>query len=115
MSDYLPQEVRDGLVAARKAAMRKKSRLRLQAGDDVFTVLRYWDGGFSLELEDAQNLRGLVDLYDGAKHLMRCLIVASSEEEHEVIYEFKRSTEAVDSQPLDFERDETAPIALLGR
>ncbi len=115
MSDYLPKEVRDGLAAARKAALRKKSRLRIQAGDEVFTVLRYWDDGFSLDLEEAPHLRGLVDLYDGAKHLMRCLIVTSSEEEHEVIYEFKRSTEAVDSQPLDFERDANAPIALLGR
>ncbi|NKB26211.1 MAG: hypothetical protein GKR99_01020 [Rhodobacteraceae bacterium] len=115
MSDFLPKEVRDGLVAARKAALRKKSRLRLQVGDEIHTVLRYWDDGFSLEREGAPHLRGLVDLYYGAKHLMRCLIVASSEEEDEVTYEFKRSTEAVDSQPLDFERAVNAPTALLGR
>ena len=61
MSDYLPKEVREGLEQARKAARRKSNRLRLQAGDEVFPVLRAWDDGFALALEDAPKLRGLVD------------------------------------------------------
>ena len=115
MSDYLPKEVREGLEQARKAARRKSNRLRLQAGDEVFPVLRAWDDGFALALEDAPKLRGLVDLFDGARHVSRCLIIASSEEAHEMIYEFKRATEAVDQQPVDFVRERDAPIALLGK
>ena len=115
MSEFLPKEVREGLEAARKADLKKKSRLRVHAGEEIFPVLRFWDGGFALDMESAPHLRGLVDLYNGGVHLYQCLIVASSEENGEMVYEFKRNTAAVDKAPLDFYRDETAPIALLGR
>ena len=96
MTDFLPKEVREGLEQARKQALRKKSRLRVHADEQVFPVLRFWEGGFALEAENAPHLRGLVDLYDGARHLYQCLIVASEEEDGEMIYEFKWHTEAVD-------------------
>tara|TARA_B110000046_G_scaffold46976_1_gene52081 strand:+ start:125 stop:496 length:372 start_codon:yes stop_codon:yes gene_type:complete len=115
MTTFLPKEVTDGLEVARKQALRKKSRLRVQAGLETLTVLKYWDVGFSVDLEDAPKLRGLVDLYDGSIHLYQCLIVASEEEDSEMRYEFKRNTLAVESAPLDFERAENAPVALIGR
>ena len=98
---------------ARKRDLRKKSRLRVHVGERVFTVLKFWETGFALDLEDAPKLRGLVDLFDGGRHLYQCLIVASQEENGEMQYEFKRNTAAVDKAPLDFYRDENAPIALL--
>ncbi len=113
MSEYLPKEVREGLELARKSDLRKKSRLRIHVGEQEFTVLKFWDDGFALDAEDAPHLRGLVDLYDGARHLYQCLIVASEEENGEMRYEFKRSTAALDKAPLDFYRDENAPVALL--
>jgi len=113
MSDFLPNEVRDGLEAARRAKLLKSSRLRVHDGEDVFPVLRYWETGFSLDAENAPHLRGLVDLYDGSRHLYQCLIVASEEEHGQMKYNFKRSTEAKDNAPLDFYRDENAPVALL--
>ncbi len=113
MSEYLPKEVREGLEKARKTALRKKSRLRLRAGDEVFAVLKLWEDGFALDREDAPHLRGLVDLYDGARHLYQCLIVASEEDGTIMKYEFKRSTEVRAKAPLDFVRDENAPVALI--
>lgn len=113
MSEFLPKEVREGLEAARKQALRQKSRLRVHANDTVFPVLRFWESGFSLDSTDAPNLRGLVDLYDGAVHLYQCLIIASEDAGGEMIYDFKRNTAAVDKAPLDFVRDEDAPVALL--
>ena len=59
-------------------------------------------------------MRGLVDIYDGSIHMYQCLIVASEEEGGEMRYEFKRNTRAVQSAPLDFERSENAPVALIG-
>jgi len=115
MTTFLPKEVAEGLEAARKQALRTKNRLRVQAGTEVFAVLKYWDSGFSVDLQDAPQLRGLVDLYDGSRHLYQCLIVASEEEGGEMRYEFKRNTRAVDSAPLDFERDANKPVALIGR
>lgn len=113
MSEFLPKEVREGLEQARKRKLRKKSRLRVKAGDEVFTILRYWDQGFALDTEDNPHLRGLVDVYDGAKHLSQCLIVASAQDGGEMVYEFKRSTPPADRAALDYERDAMAPVALL--
>ncbi|MHC0051889.1 hypothetical protein [Actibacterium sp. D379-3] len=115
MSEFLPKEVREGLEMARKASLRKKNRLRVRAGEDSYPVLRFWSGGFSLDADTAPHLRGLVDVFDGGRHLYQALIVASSEEAGELIFEFKRNTAAVDKAPLDFYRAPDAPIALLGR
>lgn len=115
MSEYLPKEVREGLEMARKRDLKRKSRLRVHTDDEVFPVLRFWDTGFSLDAENAPQLRGLVDLYDGARHLYQCLVVTSEETHGEMIYDFKRSTAAKETAPLDFVRDIDAPVALLGR
>lgn len=115
MSEYLPKEVREGLERARKRAAIRRSRLRVKAGDQTFTILRHWEKGFALDAENAPHLRGFVDLYDGSRHMAQCLIVASAEEAGEMVYEFKRSTAAVDRPALDYDRDENAPVALIER
>jgi hypothetical protein len=115
VSEFLPKEVREGLELARRLDLKKKSRLRVHTDDDIYPVRRFWDGGFALDAEGAPQLRGLVDLYDGARHLYQCLIVASGENGGEMVYEFKRHTAAVDKAPLDFWRDENAPVGLIGR
>lgn len=113
MSTFMSKEVREGLEAARRASLKKASRLRVQAGDDIYPVLRMWKDGFAVDGETVPDLRGLVDLFDGTKHLYQCLIVASAPEFGERCYEFKRSTVASDVAPLDFYREPDAPVALL--
>ncbi|MCP5037114.1 MAG: hypothetical protein GY945_05875 [Rhodobacteraceae bacterium] len=113
MSEYLPKEVREGLELARKRSLRKKSRLRLRVGDEVFPVLKLWEDGFALDSENAPHLRGLVDVYDGSRHLYQCLIVTSEEEAGQTRYDFKRATEVKKTAPLDFVRGENAPVALI--
>lgn len=115
MTTFLPKDVQDGLEAARLAGLKKTSRLRVLAGDTFYPVLRKWRGGFTVEAATTPYLRGLVDLYEGDRHLCQCLIVASGADGGEVTYEFKRSTAAADRAPLDFYRDPEAPIALLGK
>lgn len=106
MTDFLPREVREGLEAARKCERRKSARMRIEVGGQSFTILRYWDEGFALDVEDAPHLRGYGDLYDGARHVGQCLIVASAEEGDEMVFEFKRNTPAAERPPVDFARDE---------
>lgn len=113
MTTFLPKEVAEGLEAARKKALRKQSRLRVRTNDEILPVLKFWDTGFAVDMANAPQLRGLVDLYDGTNHLYQCLIVAAHEEHDEMHYEFKRSTVAADSAPLDFERRDDAPVALI--
>ncbi len=109
----LPDEVREGLELARAKDLRKRNRLRVHVGEDVYTILRLWSGGFSLDADTAPHIRGFVDIYDGTRQLYQCLVICSSVEAGERVYEFKRQTMAVDEAPLDYYRDEDAPIALL--
>ena len=61
MLSFLSKEVRDGLELARKAKERRKSKLRVQVGDAVFPVLRFWHDGFVLDGALTPHLRGLQD------------------------------------------------------
>ena len=114
MSTFLPPDVQAGLDAARKQALRDNSRLRVRAGERVYHVLHAWENGFSLELSEEDCVRGRVDLYDGARHLSQCLIVASEEDGDVMRFEYKRMTEASETQPLDFVKADDAPVALIG-
>lgn len=113
MTTFLPKDVQAGLDAARRRDLKKRSRLRVEANGESFRVLKFREDGFTLDIEDAPHLRGLVDLYDGSRLIYTCLIIASEAEGDMMHYEFKRSTAAQDKAPLDFPRDENAPIALL--
>lgn len=115
MLEFLPKEIRDGLETARKRDYARKSRLRVQVGEAVFPITRFWHDGFALDPALAPHLRGLVDIFDGAKHVFQCLIVASNTENGDLVYEFKRSTAVRDCAALDYYRDENAPVALLSR
>jgi hypothetical protein len=116
MLEFLPKEVLDGLEAARKKDYRKKSRLRVQVGEAIFPILRFWHDGFALDADfSPRQLRGLVDVYDGSRHIFQCLIVASSVEQGELVCDFKRATAVRDKAALDFLREENAPVGYLPR
>jgi hypothetical protein len=113
MTDFLPKEVLEGLHAARRKAERKRSRRSVHIGDDVFPILTFAEEGFALDVEHAPQLRGLVDIFEGPKHLYQALIVASEREGDMMRYEFKRNTVATDRPALDFYQEHEVPIALL--
>ena len=115
MEVFLSKEIQAGLDAARRASLRKASRLRIDLNGRLLPVLRLWETGFAIAEEDAPNLRGLVELYDGAEHLFQCLIVASEAQHGEMRYEFKRATAVTDHAALDFEKRVNAPVGLIGR
>ncbi|MEI4485156.1 hypothetical protein V8J36_03065 [Frigidibacter sp. MR17.14] len=118
MFEVFPAELRNELAAAQAAQRRgraRKSRLRVQTGAMSLPVLRRWDDGFALDAARVGHLRGLVDLYDGSRHLMHCLIVASAVEENELICTVKSATPAADRPPVDFVRPDDAPAGLLPR
>ena len=113
MDMHLPQDVQAGLDAARRKAEARSNRLRVEVADKSYRVLRAWPGGFAVDADDGAHLRGLVDLYDGSRHLSRGLIVAAAEEGGERIFDYKRMTDATGDQPADFARDGDAPAGLL--
>ncbi|SMY06494.1 hypothetical protein [Flavimaricola marinus] len=113
MSDFLPEAVRKGLEDARVAMLRKSGRLCVHDGDQVYRISKVWDGGFAVVAKDSPRLRGLVEIYDGPRHLAQCLIMASQEENDLMLYEYKRSTAVSDRPPLDFATTEARPAGLL--
>ena len=106
MLEYLRQDIRDGLAAAQKAELKRKSRLQVRFGGTEVPVLRLWDGGFAVDADQVRNLRGLVNLCDGERLICQCLIVCAVVEKGELICEFKRATAPVERPPLDFWYDE---------
>ena len=113
MLEFFQKDLTDALQAARRHVQRKKSRLRVQVGGVVYPVLRMSRDGMVLDATLAPHLRGLVDVYDGANQILQCLIVASTTDGDELICDFKRATAVSDRAPLDFWRDENAPVAFL--
>lgn len=116
MSEFLPREIRDEMERAQKARKRKRTYMKVRAGDQEFTILRYWESGFAVDAEDAPNLRGLVDLFDRGKHLCQALILTSSEADGERVFEVKTANMAdKTAPPVDFVRETPDPVALLPR
>lgn len=113
METILSKEIQAGLEAARVDSLRRASRLRLDVDGVTYPVLRLEKTGFTVAAENAPHLRGNVNLYDGARHLFQCLIVASEEEAGEMRYEFKRATAVADRAALDFEKPQDGPVGLI--
>lgn len=115
MFAFLPDAVREGLEQARKADLKRKDRLAVRDGDDSYRIRRFWEGGFALDLDGSERLRGHVDIYDGPKHLYSCLVVSSYAEDHERVFEFKWATPVANGPAADFVRPEFVPAGLLER
>ena len=113
MIEYLPKDIADGLREAHLKNLSRKSRFRVKAGEEIYPILKLWQDGFALDVRNAPRLRGLVDLYDGARHISQCLIIASSKEDGMMYYDFKRYTAASKTPARDFVADDTRPTALI--
>lgn len=113
MNDILPEAVRTGLEQARKNALRRSSRLCVHDGEEVYAIRRIWDGGFALDGNVADKLRGRVEIYDGARHLYQCLIVDSSEEGSERVFDFKWLHPVSETAPVDYEQPNFVPAGLI--
>lgn len=105
MLEYLTEELREGLRSARRTRQRG-SRLHIQLGDTVFPLRRLWDTGLSVDAGRLEHLRGLVDIYDGPRHIGHCLIVASTVEGDDLICEFKSFQTVCEAPPVDYARAE---------
>jgi len=113
MLEFLPEDVRKGLELARARQLRKGSRLCVHVGDAVFPIHNLGDEGFSVNANRVPRLRGLVDIFDGPKHLSRALIIAASEEGDAMTYEFKRETPVTQTQIRDYVEERTGPSGYL--
>lgn len=108
MSDHLPREVREGLLALRQLKATSSRGLRVSSDGKDCRVIRLWDNGFALHEADGAQMRGLVDLYDGARHLGNCLVVADEVTGGERRFQFKRRLCQSDAPPVDFVSGATA-------
>lgn len=115
MSEFLPEAVREGLKAARRAAIHRNDKLCVHDGDAVYRIHKLTDSGLSLDAEHAGKLRGRVEIYDGARHLYQCLIVNSRIEGDRCVFAFKWLHPVADRPALDFEREDFVPAGLIAQ
>ena len=110
MDIHLPDHIVSELerIAPTKAA----KRLRVRAGKATVDILRLDATGFTVAAASPR-LRGAVAIVDGARHLADCLIVAAERDGPVTRYEYKRWTGITETAPLDYARDDSAPVALL--
>lgn len=115
MLEYLPKELREGFERARKKSSARSRRLSLHIGDAAFPIRRLWDGGLALDADRLPQLRGFVEIHEGSRHILTCLIVASEISDGELLCSFKRATPALDRVALDYEIESDQPAGLLTR
>lgn len=113
MNDFLPDAVRQGLEQARKTALRRSTRLCVHDGDEVYAIRRLWDGGFALDADVADKVRGRVEIYDGVRHLYQCLIVGSERDGEERVFDFKWLHPVTATAPVDYEQPNFVPAGLI--
>ena len=109
--DHLQAEISDALHASKPK--RKTQRFRVRSEDGEFPVLKLWRDGFEVAEDAAPRMRGHVDILEGDERVARCLVVLAKAEFGVATYEFKHRTEEGAQRPVDYARDETAPVALL--
>ncbi|SIS68712.1 hypothetical protein [Phaeovulum vinaykumarii] len=118
--EHIATSVLTGMDEARRAESRRPKSLRVVAGKQTYPVLRRWRGGFALDAAEVTQLRGLVDLYEGPRHVAQCLITASEIDGVELICTLKRETAVAQEAARDFaegddlaaEIDSDAPLML---
>lgn len=115
MLEFLPAEVREGLERARKRSTARSRRLALHLGDAVYPIRRMWDGGFAVEADRLTRLRGFVEIHEGSRHILTCLIEATDVADGELICTFKRVSPVRDRAALDYETADDMPRVLLPR
>lgn len=115
MLEHLPEDIRRGLDMARSRRQRRGSRLCVHANDAVFPVLRLGEEGFAVDTGRVPRLRGNVDIYDGPRHILQCLIIASELDGGDMIYEFKRVSTVTETRLRDYAAESPAPFGYLPR
>ena len=113
MSPFLPKSIIDELALARQRTRRKRATWAVHVGEHVFPILDFGENGFVIDINHGPRLRGLVDIYEGPRHLYEALIVATAQDGDVMRYEFKRNTAAATTPALDFAAREDSLILLL--
>jgi len=115
MLEFLPEDIRRGLENARKRGARKGSRLCVHVGENVYPIQSLRNDGFSVDHSRVPRLRGLVDIFDGPKHLSQALIIAADEDGDLMRYEFKRETPVTQTPIRDYAEEKIVPSGYLNR
>lgn len=92
MDIFLPDGFQPDRARRRMSSPTRALRLRVEAGGVQYAVLRKWPTGFAVSAADADAVKGVVDLFDGRKHLRQCLISGRKDAGAEVFFTVKSAT-----------------------
>lgn len=90
MDTFLPKGFEPGRARPQMSRPAHAVQLCVEAGGVYYPVLRRWATGFAVRAGDVPMLSGVVDLYDGAEHLQKCLITGSDAANGEIVFRVKR-------------------------
>lgn len=116
MEYHLPEGLREAAPQHRSDEKTpKKQRLRVKSAGREIDVVEAWADGFSIRNSGPQPGRGIVDLFDGARHIRHGLIYQTGTVGDRRIYAFKTARDPRMVQPADFARAADGPVALIPR
>jgi hypothetical protein len=104
---HLPPEAERPRATALRSG--PAARLRVRVGDTDYPIRACDATGFEIALDVAPKLRGLVEIYDGARMVRSALIVAGVPDGEVMRYDFKRATAFRRTAPLDYVDPATRP------
>ena len=113
MDIHLPEGMVDHMQSRRKR--KPKAALFVVSDGTRFAVLERWRGGFSTSGDIPQLARGVVDLFEGRKHLSHGLAYLESVKGDTRIYAFKTMQDPTLMPPVDHVRQVPVPAGLLAR
>lgn len=115
MMEFLPVDIREGLERAQRRASPRSRRLAVHLGNAAYPILRFWEDGFAIDAATIQRLRGFVEIHEGPRQILSCLIQATDVQDGELICTFKWIAPVRDRAALDYEVDEDVPMLLLSQ
>ncbi len=116
MEYHLPEGLKEAALQLRpNGKITKKHRLRLRSAGREIDIVDAWADGFSIRVSGPQPGRGIVDLFDGARHIRHGLIYQTGTVGDRRIYAFKTAQDPRMAQPADFARAADGPVALIPR
>lgn len=89
----------------------KNTGLRVVSGNVSWPIRRIWSDGFALAV--GQQIRGLVDVFDGERHVFSCLACENGTEGGEQLFVIQQRNKGHVRAPRDFASEADFPAGAL--
>ena len=107
----LDEEPRNEVDPPLRLAPLETTGLRVVSGHVSWPIRRIWSDGFSLAI--GQQIRGLVDVFDGERHVFSCLACENGTDGDEQLFVIQQRNKGHAHAPRDFASEADVPAGAL--